>query len=77
MSVQTMQVCPMLQHCKDVSKLDCSSRSFRGCSFFKNLMAEYCKLKTFGKCEACKYTCFCDMKTEWQNWKLKQRRTNR
>ncbi len=32
-------VCPMLERCKQITKIDCSNRDFRECTFLLNTIA--------------------------------------
>jgi hypothetical protein len=60
MSLVQAFVCPILENCLAVTKIDCAGRNAKDCSFFRNLLSEYCKSSGHGKCGLCKYAAFCD-----------------
>jgi hypothetical protein len=52
------QLCPIKDTCNSLTKMDCSSRDFANCNYFKQALSEYCK-KIHECCGRCKYAGAC------------------
>lgn len=50
--------CVLIRQCNSLTKMDCSSRDFKECFYFKQAVCDYCK-KVHENCSVCKYKDYC------------------
>lgn len=51
-------ICPILVACNSLTKMDCSSRKFINCNYFRQALGDYCK-KIHECCGSCRYADVC------------------
>jgi hypothetical protein len=59
----TQNVCSIINNCNGLTKMNCASRDFSGCFYFKQALGEYCK-KIHETCGKCKYVASCTFESK-------------